>query len=317
MRELDFLSIIQSKLSDSSFLGDDCAFLQDLGLYITQDTLVEDVHFSMYTTTPYLLGRKAIAVNLSDLAASLSVPKYVTISLSMPSKIKSDFVDEFYSGVNDIANEYNVKVVGGDLTSSEKIVVSVCAIGKKEHKYNISRKNAKNGDIVAVTGYHGLSSAGLYAMSDFLFCDETLKNAHLNPVPRVNEAIELSSSIERDIAVMDSSDGLIDALYKISLASKHSIEIDIEKVPVATELKLFCKQNNLDYKNFVKWGGEDFELVICIPDEIYQNLDKTKYISIGKVLNKDTNPTLIIKDGTKYEKITQAIFEEKSYKHFK
>ena len=316
MRELDFLSIIQSKLSDSSFLGDDCAFLEDLGLYITQDTLVEDVHFSMYTTTPYLLGRKAIAVNLSDLAASLSVPKYVTISLSMPSKIKSDFVEEFYSGVNDIANEYNVKVIGGDLTSSEKIVVSVCAIGKKEHQFNISRKFAKNGDVVLVTGYHGLSSAGLYAMSDFLFCDEKLKNAHLNPIPRVNEAIELSSSITRDVAVMDSSDGLIDTLYKISLASKHSLEIDIEKVPVLSELKEFCNQNNLDYKNFIKWGGEDFELVICLPEAVYQNIDKSKFICIGKVLNKDSSPVLIIKDGTKSEKITQAVFEEMSYKHF-
>lgn len=317
MRELDFLSIIQSKLSDSSFLGDDCAFLDDLGIYLTQDTLVEDVHFSMYTTSPYLLGRKSIAVNLSDLAAALSVPKYVTVSLSMPSKIKSDFVEEFYSGVNDIANEYGVKVIGGDLTSSDKITISVCAIGKKEHNFDISRKNAKNGDVVLVTGYHGLSSAGFYAFSDFLFCDETLKQAHLNPIPRVNEALELSVNISRNIAVMDSSDGLVDALYKISLASKHSIEIDINKVPVSDSLREFCSQNNLDYKNFVKWGGEDFELVVCVPEDIYQNINKDKFVCIGKILNKDSNPTLIIKDENKSEKITKAIFEENSYKHFK
>ena len=317
MRELDFLSIIQSKLSDSSFLGDDCAFLDDLGIYLTQDTLVEDVHFSMYTTSPYLLGRKSIAVNLSDLAAALSVPKYVTVSLSMPSKIKSDFVEEFYSGVNDIANEYGVKVIGGDLTSSDKITISVCAIGKKEHNFDVSRKNAKNGDVVLVTGYHGLSSAGFYAFSDFLFCDETLKQAHLNPIPRVNEALELSANISRNIAVMDSSDGLVDALYKISLASKHSIEIDINKVPVSDSLREFCSQNNLDYKNFIKWGGEDFELVVCVPEDIYQNINKDKFVCIGKVLNKDSNPTLIIKDENKSEKITKAIFEENSYKHFK
>ena len=271
----------------------------------------------MYTTSPYLLGRKSIAVNLSDLAAALSVPKYVTVSLSMPSKIKSDFVEEFYSGVNDIANEYGVKVIGGDLTSSDKITISVCAIGKKEHNFDISRKNAKNGDVVLVTGYHGLSSAGFYAFSDFLFCDETLKQAHLNPIPRVNEALELSVNISRNIAVMDSSDGLVDALYKISLASKHSIEIDINKVPVSDSLREFCSQNNLDYKNFVKWGGEDFELVVCVPEDIYQNINKDKFVCIGKILNKDSNPTLIIKDENKSEKITKAIFEENSYKHFK
>lgn len=317
MRELDFLSIIQSKLSDSTFLGDDCAFLEDLGVCITQDTLVEDVHFSMYTISPYLLGRKSIAVNLSDIAASISVPKYVTVSLSMPSKIKSDFVSEFYRGVNDITSEFGVKVIGGDLTSSDKIVVSVCAIGKKEVKFSISRKNAKKGDLVLVTGFHGSSSAGLFALSDFLYCDLSLKEAHLNPVPRVNEALEISSYIDRDIAVMDSSDGLVDALYKISLSSKHSIEIDIDKVPVSNKLVEFSSQNNLNYKNFVMWGGEDFELVFCVPESMYENIDKSKFVCIGKVLNKDNNPSLVIKEGSNYEKITKSVFDSMSYKHFR
>ena len=74
MRELEFLKIIEKTLDSSSFLGDDCAFLDDFDIFVTQDTLVENVHFSLYTTTPYLLGRKAVSVNLSDLAAALSIP---------------------------------------------------------------------------------------------------------------------------------------------------------------------------------------------------------------------------------------------------
>ena len=315
MKELEFINTIKKNIGND-YIGDDCAFLDDLGIYITQDTLVENVHFSTYTTTPYLLGRKAVAVNLSDIATSLSVPKYITISLSMPSKIKSNFVEEFYSGVNDIANEYDIKIVGGDLTSSEKIVVSVCAIGKKEHCFDVSRKNAKKGDLVLVTGFHGSSSAGLFALSDFLYCDESLKQAHLNPVPKLVESKHLAKIIDRNIAVMDSSDGLIDALYKISMASKHSIEIDINKVPVSDELKAFCTQNNLNFKNFVKWGGEDFELIVCLPEEIFQNLDKSKFTCIGRVLNKDSNPVLIIKDENKQEYITKSVFQEKAYKHF-
>ena len=84
MKELEFLDIIKNSLSFKSFIGNDCAFLDEHDLFFTQDTLVEDVHFSLYTTTPYLLGRKAVNVNLSDLAAALAKPEYISISLSLP-----------------------------------------------------------------------------------------------------------------------------------------------------------------------------------------------------------------------------------------
>lgn len=317
MKELDFLNIINETLSNNSFLGDDCAFLDDYDLFVTQDTLVEDVHFSMYTTSPYLLGRKAVAVNLSDIAANLAIPKYVTISLSLPSSYDEKFVSEFYKGVNDIVNEYNVKVIGGDLTGSDKIVVSVCAMGKKSSMYFASRDKAKKGYLVLVTGFHGLSSAGFYALSQFLYADKLLLDAHLNPVPRINESLEVSKVIDSDIAVMDSSDGLVDALYKISMASKHSIEIDINKVPVSDKLIDFSVRNKLDYKKFVKWGGEDFELVLCVPCETFEKLDKEKFTCIGKVINKDANPCVLIKDGEKTEKISKALFNKESFNHFK
>ena len=316
MNELFFIELINKILSPNSYLGDDCAYLEDLDIFVTQDTLVQDVHFSIYTTSPYMLGRKSVAVNLSDLSAAISAPKYITISLSMPQNIKEDFVKEFYRGVHDICSEFGVKVVGGDLTASEKITVSVCAIGKKESLFLSSRKFAKQGDYVVVTGHHGSSSAGFYALSNFLQADKELINSHINPTPRVQEGKILSNITDTNIAVMDSSDGLVDALYKIAASSKHSIEIDINKVPVSPKLLDFCRYNNLDYKEFVKWGGEDFELVACVPEELYLKLDKTKFFPIGRVINKDYNPIVIIKDEKDKHKVTKDILISKTYKHF-
>lgn len=316
MKELNFIEIIKNTLDISSFLGDDCAFLEDLDIFVTQDTLVEDVHFSLYTISPYFLGRKAVSVNLSDLAAAISLPKYISVSLSMPKTIKDSFVSELYRGINDVCKEYNVKVIGGDITGSDKIVISICAIGKKISLFNSSRSFAKKDDYILVTGEFGSSSAGLYGLTNFLYTEQNLINAHLNPIPRVNEGLKLSSIIDSNITVMDCSDGLVDALYKVSLASKHSLKIDINEVPVSNELIEFSTRNNLDYKNFVKWGGEDYELLICVPEETYSKLDLSMFKCIGKVQNKDNNPCVSIKDDKNIEKITKEIFESNSFNHF-
>jgi thiamine-monophosphate kinase len=316
MKELQFLEIIKNSLSNSSYIGDDCAFLDDLDIFVTHDTLVEDVHFSLYTTNPYLLGRKAVSVNLSDLAAALAQPKYITVSISVPKMTKDSFVSELYRGINDVCKEYNIKVIGGDITGSDKVVISVCAIGKKNSLYLSSRSNAKKGDVILVTGQLGLASAGFYALSNFLYAEDKLINQHLNPIARVKEASVLASKINSDIAVMDCSDGLVDALYKIAHASQRSIKIDINRVPVSAELKDFCERNNLSYKEFAKWGGEDYELLVCVNEETYSMLDENMFKLIGYVQNKDNNPSVEIEDGNEIEVITKSVFEEKSFNHF-
>lgn len=316
MKELEFLDIIKNSLSCKSFIGDDCAFLDELDIFVTHDTLVEDVHFSLYTTSPYLLGRKAVNVNLSDLAAALAKPKYITVSLSMPKTTKNSFVSELYRGINDVCNEQGIKVIGGDITGSDKVIISVCAIGKKVCLYQSSRSNAKKGDVILVTGQFGSSSAGLHALSQFLYAGDSLLNAHLNPQARLKEASILASKIDSDITVMDCSDGLVDALYKVSLASKHSLRVDINRVPVSDSLKEYCLRNNLNYKDFVKWGGEDFELLICVSEKIYSLLDENLFKCIGYVENKDLNPSVIIDDLGNYEQITKSIFEKNSFNHF-
>lgn len=316
MKELEFLKIIADTLDDSSFIGNDCAYLDEFGLFVTQDTLVEDVHFSTYTTNAYLLGRKSVSVNLSDLASALAKPLYITVSLSLPKMIKNTFVENFYKGVNDVCREYGVKVIGGDITSSEKITVSVCAIGKKSADFLTGRNKAKNGNYIVVTGNFGTSGAGLYALQNFLYVEDEVKNVHLNPTPRVKEALEISKLISSDISVMDTSDGLADALYKISLNSKHSLEVDFDKIPVNSKVVDFAKRNDLFLEDLVLWGGEDYELVMSIDEDTYSKLNSDIFKCIGRVLNKDNIPSVTVKFKHGSKKILSENFEEKSFNHF-
>lgn len=316
MKETDFLEIINKTLADSHFLGDDCAYLEDLGIFVTQDSLVEGVHFSLDTINAYNLGKKSVAVNLSDIAASFSTPKYVSIALSLPKTTPNNFVKGFYEGVNDICNEYGIKVIGGDITGSEKIFISVAAIGKKESNYISSRKFAKEGDLVVTTGLHGSSSCALFALQNKLEVKNDIIDSHLNPTPKIKESMELSKVVEGNIALMDSSDGLIDALYKISEASCVSMEIDFDKISINTDIIKIAQENNINYTDWVLWGGEDYELIACIPKETYNKLDKNIFKVIGKVYPKSNHYLVSIKMPDKNLKITKEVFENKSFNHF-
>ena len=308
MKEIDFLNIISAKLADNTYLGDDCAYLKEYGLFVTQDTLVEDVHFSLLTTTPKQLGWKTAAVNLSDLAASAALPLFLTVSLSLPENTEKKFVAEFYEGINDICKKYNTAVIGGDLTRSEKVFVSVCAIGKKTSKYDVSRKNAQPGDVIVVTGRHGDSAAGLRLLNRKKTEPVEFIEKHLLPVPQIEKGIELGHLAVRDFSMMDSSDGLADALYKIAKASNVAIEADFSKIPFNPLLQKIFPD---DYKDLIFWGGEDFELVAAIPEDVYKKIDKHRFIEIGRA---EEGHEVVVKgyDLT----INDISFEEKSFKHF-
>lgn len=316
MKELEFIETIKNTLSYPKFLGDDCAFLEDLDIFVTQDSLIEDVHFSLKTTNSYLLGRKSVAVNLSDLAASLSEPKYITVSLSLPKNINSDFVKEFYRGINDICNEYKVKVAGGDITRSDKVFISICAIGKKVSKFITSRSFAKEGDLIITTGNYGTSACGLFCLQNSLIENKAVIQAHINPIPKIQEGIEISKIIDRNIAVMDTSDGLMDAIFKISQDSRCKIEIDFDSIPIKKEIIRIAEENNKDYKNWVLWGGEDYELVACISEEHYKKLNSNTFKVIGKVTEENTDSEVSLKVNSENIIITKEIFGNKSFNHF-
>ena len=318
MRELEYLKIINNTLADSSLLGDDCAyidpsFLGSSGIYVTQDSLVEDVHFSLNTITPYLLGKKSVNVNLSDLAAACAKPLFITISLSLPIDCDGNFVSEFYRGVNEVCQDYDVKVAGGDITGSDTVFISVCAVGSKCANYKISRCFAKDGDVVVITGNHGDSAAGYLLLKENNKASSVLVDAHLSPNAQVDKSKIISQVCDSDFAMMDTSDGLADALYKIADASDVCIEVDLDDVPISSELKKTFPDS---YKNLALWGGEDYQLLCCVSKSVYEKLDKYKFFKIGVVKKSEGRANVKIKDGCDTLLIDEDIFDKNSFNHF-
>jgi len=278
MNESQIIKYIQTALK-SDYIGDDCACLRDLGIVMTQDSLVEDVHFKTDYASPYSIGYKSVAVNMSDIYASGADPAYITIALSMPSGIEDKFVPEFIKGCRDAA--FPAQIVGGDITKADKIYISICAIGRFNAKRISSRSNAKVGYKIITSGFHGSSSAGLYLLANNLDRPQKFIDAHLLPKLPVKFSLEISSKICDDYAMMDTSDGLADALLKIAKSSNVKLCVDFDKIPYDKDLEKILPDF---YKHAVMFGGEDYQLVACVPDYVLKEI--SNYSIIGEVKEK-------------------------------
>ncbi len=269
MKELDFIKIIKNQIG-GDYIGSDCAYLKDLGIVVSQDNLVEDIHFKMEWCTPEQLGYKSMAVNISDILAAGAKPAYVTVALSLPSDISDDFIKSFYSGAKKAL--YGAKIVGGDITGSkDKIFVSITAIGTIKGRKIASRCNAKPGYKIITRGEYGQSSKGLEELINNGDNIELVR-AHLEPKLDIEFSEYISTHIDTDYAMMDTSDGLADALYKIAEESSVSI--------------------NAKYIDGM-FGAEDYNLIAAVPDNFVIDLDNC--ILVGEVVEKQ-NYVLKIKD---------------------
>ena len=302
MREKDFISIIKSTL-DSEYIGDDCAYLKDLGIVVTQDNLVEDVHFLRNSITPFQLGYKSVMVNISDVCASGAAIKYLTVGLSVPDNVDGNFIKEFYEGAKTACGGF-AEIVGGDVTSSDKIFVSVCAIGKTQGCKISSRKNAKTGYKVVVSGVHGSSSAGLKLILNGKKEPENLIKAHSMPKAQVEFCRQIAQNVSVDYAMMDTSDGLMDALSTIANESGVLLEINFDKIPYDDAIKQFD-----DWQNLILFGGEDYGIIAVVPE----SLDCGETV-IGRV--KDGLGVDLILNG-KVLHYSKKDVEEKIFNHFK
>ena len=261
MKEKELISLIKN-IVNSDYIGDDCAYLKDLGIVVTQDSLVEGVHFNTNFITPYQLGFKSVIVNLSDIYASGGEPKYITVSLSMPANTENNFVEEFYNGIK-AACEDTVKVAGGDLTGADKIYISICAIGTTQKRNIASRSNAKEGYKVVVAGVHGSSAAGLRMLQNKdIKSDKSLIQAHIAPEIQGEFASKISLTVNEPYAMMDTSDGIMDALSTIAYESGILLEIDFDKIPHDKNIERFEK-----WEDMVLFGGEDYGIVAVIPEK--------------------------------------------------
>lgn len=284
MKELDFIKIIKNQIG-GEYIGSDCAYLRELGIVVSQDNLVEDTHFKREWYSPEQLGYKSIAVNISDILAAGAKPAYVTVALSLPQNISNEFVESFYIGVKKAL--YGAKVVGGDITgSTDKIFISVTAIGTVQERKIASRSNAKPGYKIITRGEYGQSSKGLEELMKHGSNFELIR-AHLEPKLDIKFSEYISKHIDTDYAMMDTSDGLADALFKIAEESAVSI--------------------NTKYVEGM-FGAEDYNLVAAVPEKFLIDFDN--YTVIGEVVKKK-NYVLKIED-----KEYKNYDELKLYDHF-
>lgn len=311
MKEFELINTIKNTLS-SKYIGDDCAYLKDLGIVVTQDSLVENIHFSMEFTTPFQLGYKSVIVNLSDIYASGAEAKYLTVSLSLPKHIDNSFVKEFYEGAKSALN--GAEIIGGDITGSDdKIYISITAIGATKNRKISSRKNAKVGYKVITNGTHGSSATGLQLLKKN---DKSFKNIikeHLMPSVNHNLSEAIATTANEDYAMMDSSDGLADALMKIADASNILLHLDFNKVPFDYDLK---NVKNIDYKNKILFGGEDYRLVCAISQNDLAKIDPKLYYEIGEIKEKSDKNIVEIDFEDFIKKYTKNDIENMVFNHF-
>ena len=295
MKEKEFLEIIKSTLN-SDYIGDDCAYIEDLGIVISQDSLVEDVHVKLSYTDAYKLGYKSAMVNISDICASGAEPVYMTVALSLPQDTGSCFIQDFYRGLKDAAE--NVKIVGGDITGSDKIFISIAIIGKTNGRKISSRANAQIGQLVIVSGEHGNSAEGLKMLLNGETPPEKFSHAHLMPQAERDLSRQIAENIKEPYAMMDTSDGLMDALSQIASSSGVKISVNYEKIPHDTRLD----------KETVLFGGEDYKLAATIPQEL---LPKLKNVFVIGRVEQGSGVEL---DG---EIISTNNIDSKIFNHFK
>ena len=301
MKEKEFITIIKNTLN-SPYIGDDCAYLKDLGIVVTQDSLVEDIHFSTKFISAFDLGFKAVMVNVSDVAASGAEPKYLTVSLSLPSNVKEDFVEEFYNGCKKACGN-DVQIVGGDITGSEKIYISISAIGKTLGRNISSRKNAKIGQKVIVSGIHGSSSAGLKLLLEGKNSPEKFIKSHINPVAQVEFGKKISTTVKEPYAMMDTSDGLMDGLTTIANESGVLLDIDFDKIPYEKDIEQFE-----NWQDLVLFGGEDYQILATVPQNFQGGFE------IG-VVKEGLGVNLKLRE--KITHYSKQDVEEKVFNHFK
>lgn len=275
---IDLLAKIVSSSQNEQFtsryqlilgIGDDAAAWHgDVSIQLaTVDSLIQDVHFSLGITSWKELGWKALAVNLSDIAAMGGVPRYALVSLALPDHTEVDDVTALYKGMIELAQQFEVAIVGGDTSRAPMVSVTITVLGSTRNKHILTRSAAKPGDKIAVTGYLGGAAAGLEMLTNQLQFDPEaatyLRDVFLHPWPRIVEGQLL---VEQGVkTAIDISDGLIADLKHICKASQVSARVEIDRVPVQPAVKANFGDKALE---LALSGGEDYELLFTASAEV-------------------------------------------------
>lgn len=265
-------------------VGDDCAVL-NMGaatqLLATCDCQVEGVHFTLRTSSPEQIGRKALAINLSDIAAMGGIPRYALISLILPSHLPLETIDGVYAGLRAEAQRYDTIIVGGNIAgagASKQLIIDISLLGTVERGQALLRSGAHVGDLLCVTGTLGDSAAGLYTLlhpqwpypQDAL---DIVQLRHRTPEPRVQIGRILSSYGPTVVtAMLDISDGLSGDLDHLCERSRVGARIELARLPLSPALQAIAQITQQDAYHWALHGGEDYELLFTVAPAYAQDV---------------------------------------------
>ena len=291
--EIDFLKALEKSFAKGrgrvkKSIGDDSSVTVQSGeknLLATTDTLNQGVHFTSTYTTPYLLGRKAVSVSLSDIAAMGGESLFLLVSLSLPKGLSARFLDELYKGISSLLKEHSVSLVGGNTSSARAggLSITTTVLGEVVPSLVVLRSGASPGELLFVTGTLGDSAAGLRLLK----CGARAAKArggkrelimsHLDPKPRV-KAGKLLSSVAT--AMIDLSDGLLLDLTRLALSSKVSTQVEQALLPASKAFLRYAPKGDLRRLKLQLTGGEDYELLFTAKES-----DEKKVMRISKKLD--------------------------------
>lgn len=303
-------------------IGDDAAVLDfgDRWLLFTTDGMVEGVHFRLGLGPLDDIGYKALAVSISDIAAMGGRPTYAVATIGLPDGLSVEDAVTLYHGMKQIAEDFEVSLVGGDTISSPVLMLNIALLGEASPGKTRYRSGAQPGDIICVTGCLGGSAAGLYLMENKdVECPDPLRNfllrKHRRPEPRVQAGLILSS-ISKVHSLMDISDGLASDIGHIACASGVGCDVYKAAIPVEPATEMIGRRTGIDPLQWALYGGEDYELLFTTAPEamgeVFSALSEagTACLPVGKVF-EGTGTRLIMPDGS----VTG--FEKTGYDHFK
>lgn len=287
--------------------GDDAAVLagsRNQRLVVTTDAVVEGVHFSRAYSTPADIGHRALAVNLSDLAAMAATPQWALLSLVLPDSLEVEAVEELVDGVAALATRHGVSVVGGNITrTAGPLVVDVTAGGEAAPRRWLTRGGARAGDEIYVSGTIGGAAAGLEMLRlAGTIPDPGCVAKHRRPEPRVRLGVAMGRA-RAARAAMDLSDGLADAVHQVATASGVGVRVDATALPIDAKARDWWHARGADPVRAAVAGGDDYELVFAVPAKgagavrrVAKHVADPALTKIG-VFTKDARERVLVTDG--------------------
>lgn len=300
--------------------GDDAAVLAPIRnerIVVTTDAVVEGVHFSRAFSTPADIGHKALAVNLSDLAAMGATPRWALLSLVLPGSMPVSDVEELVDGLAALARRHGVSVVGGNITGTDgALVVDVTAGGEVAPRKWLTRSGARAGNEIYVSGSIGGAAAGLEMLKTGTGNREPATACiarHRRPEPRVRLGIAMGRA-KAARAAMDLSDGLADALKQVASASGVGVKIDADSLPIDPCAREWWASRGTDPVIAAVSGGDDYELLFAVAPQrgsgggalrsVARHVAEPPLTKIG-VFTKDPRALVIVR-GTREEALPEG-----------